>query len=131
MIGPENSATIRNSIKVKADIFEAYVAGVFDAHLLEDGGRSRGQSWDNLEGWLRPLFAPMASRIESGLKDPILAFYERHTPEYVRADRSDKAVVLLAAYCEARGMMLEFANESQAEIVTGKVTVFASSGKIL
>nr|XP_019047801.1 hypothetical protein I302_04418 [Kwoniella bestiolae CBS 10118]OCF26731.1 hypothetical protein I302_04418 [Kwoniella bestiolae CBS 10118] len=70
---PEQLPTLMNGDKVLANLFEAYIAGVFYSYLKHAVGEgssrlSRGQAIDHLDLWLRPLFQPIAESMLSQLK---------------------------------------------------------------
>ncbi|ODN91419.1 hypothetical protein L198_05933 [Cryptococcus wingfieldii CBS 7118] len=62
------SETLKSGMKTVANIFEAYIAGMFYSYLQHGdvttddtrGPKTRGEGITYLEAWLRPLFTPIA-----------------------------------------------------------------------
>lgn len=58
--------------KAVANLFEAYVAGLYRSYLLSDGQQkqaTRGQAIDHIEAWLRPLFSSLAQWVVRKLEE--------------------------------------------------------------
>jgi ribonuclease-3 len=71
---------VKSGEKSKANVFESYIAGLFQSFMAEstpssngDGNangskRTEGQAFDHVSQWLTPLFAPIAEYIRSELQ---------------------------------------------------------------
>ncbi|AAW44331.1 hypothetical protein CNBF1090 [Cryptococcus deneoformans B-3501A] len=68
---------LKNGTKTTANIFEAYVAGLHYSYLKHgntkdvdggDGPKTHGQGLEHLQGWLRPLFEPIAEWVLGYMK---------------------------------------------------------------
>jgi ribonuclease-3 len=61
---------VKSGEKSKANVFESYIAGLFQSFMAESGStkRTEGQAFDYASEWLTPLFAPIAEYIRSELQ---------------------------------------------------------------
>ena len=70
---------IKNGEKSKANVFESYIAGLFQSYLEEPNSsaledikpteRTEGQAYDHVAKWLVPLLDPVARFIQQNLQD--------------------------------------------------------------
>jgi ribonuclease-3 len=97
---PSHTAmVVKAGEKSKANVFESYIAGVFQSYLqgptsnLNGSGdvkpvmRTEGQAYDHIAEWLVPLFDPIARFIQQSLHD------EQHRLSASSADQGEEQEV--------------------------------------
>ena len=97
---PTHSAmVVKAGEKSKANVFESYIAGLFQSYLqgshsnsngsgdMKPSLRTEGQAYDHVAEWLVPLFDPIARFIQQSLYD------EQHRLSASRADQGEEQEV--------------------------------------
>jgi ribonuclease-3 len=110
---PSHTAmVVKAGEKSKANVFESYIAGVFQSYLqgptsnLNGSGddvkplmRTEGQAYDHVAEWLVPLFDPIARFIQQSLHD------EQHRLSASSADQGEEQEVDIKQASGASAML--------------------------
>jgi ribonuclease-3 len=105
-VSPHSALVVKSGEKSKANVFESYIAGLYQSYLqgpVSNGSsnskRTNGQALDHVGEWLMPLFEPVAKFILLSLQE------EQHRLTALSGNQGEEPEVELAQAAGASAML--------------------------